>query len=1101
MSSPTLSITTLKSSDTEYRGSSYFVKRKKEYIEFLDKFIGKKPGIIPKNSYNDLVKVAKKKTLNQENKDKIKEAMKKIFKEKVKNDRHKELMNKVADKLHMADKLKKEYDIRIILATLNYVTYMSNSYRNKGLWDNTNGKKAEAEFFKSFEKFFTPEELYADNEPEILSNFHETLLAIKEKYKLKLHENEKEHYNFNTTLLLMHRYPVNTSQIDDIYDDVNMSTTTMTLQKYLKKNDNIVIQVRGQYKRDTVNGNIVKTPINIFTRRSLLKGLLKDKDKTFYGCLKRDVDAFRPHDSNLDQTIVYIDNKDVQVTGNKFWDISIIKDFPNHQVFVLQNMEKSFPTYTSLSMLRYGANVVGKWHCQHDAPNGTSKLLLGVADLEDEPRSSSPLLRTPSVSPLSGSSISDGPSPSPIIPSPPEGEQPEGSPLSPVDQNVTVRRGPGRPRTNPQPAANAQPVANAPPLGNVQEGRITKITKISKSTSLPNGGYLNDLIFSGDKIILATSKGIRKMIISDTIRSNFRINNWFIIANHELIGTHDEIGGFNDSLSILKLPDSNAFFSIQNRESTIKLWSYDQGEGQQELKSYRCGEDPSYMKSIDTFDNKNFVSVDHKGKVYIWRDDKSTPVKKGLVSLMYQNPTANVMTLDSETFIISLNANMLLYKKDAISSRDSIRKFDENGKNITSLCKVDDSHFISGDEYGNVKLWNKDSNQPIRNYNRQVASNMGIPIKSIKMLDSQHFAVVRNMNQVLIYNKENEEPLLIESFDLNLGQFKNALVIDKETLLISASDKIVQFKIEREEPAAAAAAAPAAPRRRGRPPSNPQAAPAAAPAAAPRRRGRPPSNPPPAAPAADPAAAPRRRGRHHPRVREMQPANTTRRRGRPPRNPEANTTRRQNQDDDSEVSGRNLVNDILANYQDQDEAQALIMEMGLTQYMNPPNISSRASTPVLPPTPPSGSPTRMSPSTPSESPPSGPPSDSSSSRRIRQRTSSPASAAAPAAAAPAAAAERLNIGAACQEDQECRSGVCTQNVCRGSGNNSRVVGDRCDTNSQCINNNCVNNVCTRRPYTARRSTGDLGLSNLFSSNNSGGRLKKKSKKTRKTRRK
>ena len=578
MSSPTLSITSLKSDDTEYRGSSYFVKRKKEYIEFLDKFIGKKPGIIPKNSYNDLVKVAKKKTLNQQNKDKIKEAMKKIFKEKVKNDRHKELMNKVADKLHMADKLKKEYDIRIILATLNYVTYMSNSYRNKGLWDNTNGKKAEAEFFKSFEKFFTPEELYADNEPEILSNFHETLLAIKEKYKLKLHENEKEHYNFNTTLLLMHRYPVNTSQIDDIYDDVNMSTTTMTLQKYLKKNDNIVIQVRGQYKRDTVNGNIVKTPINIFTTRSLFKGLLKDKDKTFYGCLKRDVDAFRPHDSNLDQTIVYIDNKDVQVTGNKFWDISIIKDFPNHQVFVLQNMEKSFPTYTSLSMLRYGANVVGKWHCQHDAPNGTAKLLLGIADLEDEPRSSSPLLRTPSVSPLSGSSISDGPSPSPIIPSPPEGEQPEGTQLSPVDQNVTVRRGPGRPRTNPQPAANA------PPLGNVQEGRITKITKISKSTPLPNGAQLNDFISSGDKIILATSKGIRKMIISDTIRSNFRINNWFIIANHELIGTHDEVGGFNDSISILKLPDSNAFFSIQNHESTIKLWSYDQGEGQQELK-------------------------------------------------------------------------------------------------------------------------------------------------------------------------------------------------------------------------------------------------------------------------------------------------------------------------------------------------------------------------------------------------------------------------------------------------------------------------------------------------------------------------------------
>ena len=83
-----------------------------------------------------------------------------------------------------------------------------------------------------------------------------------------------------------------------------------------------------------------------------------------------------------------------------------------------------------------------------------------------------------------------------------------------------------------------------------------------------------------------------------------------------------------------------------------------------------------------------------------------------------------------------------------------------------------------------------------------------------------------------------------------------------------------------------------------------------------------------------------------------------------------------NQDDHSEVSGINLVNDILANYQYQDEAQVLIMEMGFTQYMNSSNvsssISSRVSTPILPPTPPSGTPIQFSTSTPSESPPSGP---------------------------------------------------------------------------------------------------------------------------------
>ena len=67
-----------------------------------------------------------------------------------------------------------------------------------------------------------------------MSNFHEILLHITEKYKLKLHKDEKEHNKFYKTLLLMHRYPVNTSEIGEVNDYVNM-TEKMTLEKYLKK--------------------------------------------------------------------------------------------------------------------------------------------------------------------------------------------------------------------------------------------------------------------------------------------------------------------------------------------------------------------------------------------------------------------------------------------------------------------------------------------------------------------------------------------------------------------------------------------------------------------------------------------------------------------------------------------------------------------------------------------------------------------------------------------------------------------------------------------------------------------------------------------------
>ena len=75
-------------------------------------------------------------------------------------------------------------------------------------------EKPKLNFSNHSKNFFTPDQEDEDNEDEIMSNFHEILLHITEKYKLKLHKDEKEHNKFYKTLLLMHRYPVNTSEIE-----------------------------------------------------------------------------------------------------------------------------------------------------------------------------------------------------------------------------------------------------------------------------------------------------------------------------------------------------------------------------------------------------------------------------------------------------------------------------------------------------------------------------------------------------------------------------------------------------------------------------------------------------------------------------------------------------------------------------------------------------------------------------------------------------------------------------------------------------------------------------------------------------------------------
>ena len=531
MPSPLIAVASLSSDDSEYRNSNYFAKQKKEYIQIIDKFIGKPNGALSTSDYNLIIANSRsikssfksiqknEKELHHENLELLVDRQEEYLKELVDENgpqedidyltrkiqrtkkriekmyadievmkrvirenkariydtilslislrtsakpKYLEIIKKIIDKMIEYDKFKKEYNLRVIISTINYILIMAH---RSGLWADTNRKKAEVEFFNSFEKFFTEELEDEDNTEEIISNFHEMLLHIKEKYSLPLNKNNKENNKFYKTLLLMHRYPVDTTDHAEINDVMTLTTRKISLQKYLSKSGNIVIQVRGQYKQTTdADSNIVKTPIYIFTTRSKMLSLLGDKDTTFYGCKSISI-AAQPHNSNLDKSIIYVDNINFDSIGNKFWDISIITDFPHHQIFVLQNLEEDFPTYTTISSVTKVRDSVSAWHCNVPAAKGTGKLLLGVSDSTTRPLSRSASLTTPEMSPISVNSdnfqeglelpepannttrrrrrIAPAPAPAPA-PGRGRGRPPR---IAPAPANNTTRRR-GRPRIN-----------------------------------------------------------------------------------------------------------------------------------------------------------------------------------------------------------------------------------------------------------------------------------------------------------------------------------------------------------------------------------------------------------------------------------------------------------------------------------------------------------------------------------------------------------------------------------------------------------------------------------------------------------------------------
>ena len=512
---PRFSIASLKSTDTEFEGSRFFADKRKQYIAFLDRFIGSTRGITSEDLYKTINKTTKtiKKNFNEQKKEEkdlygesLEEQLREMVdsnfpqadidrlqskitrkKEAIKlirtnleqlkiligdliiaesDDRllnhssYLEITKKILSKLIEYDKIKYNFTIRIVVSTINYILTMSRST----LWAK-DGKKIAPEFFRSFDKFFTEDKEDEDNTEEIIKNCHEMLLRLVEKYKLTkiLDSDEKMSRKFYKVLLLMHRYPVNIQDTLTTMDVITGLDKTESISQYLNKNQgNIVIKLRDEFLRDSdESGKIVKKPIYIFTKRTHLSKLLDNEERTFYGCKKIEEERYVPLAADVDKTIKYVDNIDIKSVGNKFWDISIIRDdaFKNHQLFVLQNLEEGFVSYTTVSASKGRGSVVSAWRCQIPAPKGTAKLLIGIPETSPIPTSISPGATPEDISPLSDYGEFD-------ILTPAENRRrstrtaivdypdslPRPVPSSAQEQQVPVRRGPGRPRTNPLPS-------------------------------------------------------------------------------------------------------------------------------------------------------------------------------------------------------------------------------------------------------------------------------------------------------------------------------------------------------------------------------------------------------------------------------------------------------------------------------------------------------------------------------------------------------------------------------------------------------------------------------------------------------------------------
>ena len=281
---PRFSIASLKSTDTEFEGSRFFADKRKQYIAFLDRFIGSTRGMTSEDLYKTINKTTKtiKKNFNEQKKhekdlygesleEQLREMIESNFpqsdidnlqskitrkKEALKvirsnleqlkiligdliiaesDDRlvnhssYLEIIKKILSKLIEYDKIKYNFIIRIVVSTINYILTMSRST----LWAK-DGKKIAHEFFRSFDKFFAADKEDEDNTEEIVKNCHEMLLHLVEKYKLTkiLDSDEKMSREFYKVLLLMHRYPVNIQDTLTTMDVITGVEKTESISQY-----------------------------------------------------------------------------------------------------------------------------------------------------------------------------------------------------------------------------------------------------------------------------------------------------------------------------------------------------------------------------------------------------------------------------------------------------------------------------------------------------------------------------------------------------------------------------------------------------------------------------------------------------------------------------------------------------------------------------------------------------------------------------------------------------------------------------------------------------------------------------------------------------
>ena len=382
ISSSSIGDITINSEDTYMISSPFFTKMRTEFIKYLESLFFEKKSevknyinyIMPKQKYTQII--ANKNNYYNTLITFLNDNHNLSFYLKTKTNLSKFI--KVLDKLYISGKFEKKIDFKLVLICILFMFIIS--YHSK--MGQSNFKKFVKSYYTSFEKYIDTE----DDEPEILEHFHTKILDLIEGTDKKIpvdikklrdiFNDEQSECIFNK-LLMMKSYPIDiTETVEHI--DIHLGqieAKPIQIYKYLAKDKgNIVIRIRNQ----VLDGN---KSIYILTKRKQINDIKKDPKRTFYGCKQLNGSAA---DDNLDKTVKYIDNSTLGIfVGHKMWNVELLKEpeFKHGQYFILQNMRKSYPSYSTVIQNdpTRGETIVSSWHCNVDNPAQTALLLPGHA--------------------------------------------------------------------------------------------------------------------------------------------------------------------------------------------------------------------------------------------------------------------------------------------------------------------------------------------------------------------------------------------------------------------------------------------------------------------------------------------------------------------------------------------------------------------------------------------------------------------------------------------------------------------------------------------------------------------------------------------------